>query len=196
MTSAATNRAASVPELSMRPLRLPADVAIVHEWVSKEYARYWGMLGLTREGVESAYRAILEPAHVRAYLGHYYDRPAFLAETYRPLEDPLREHYDARPGDRGMHMLVAPPTRRIEGFTFGVFCAVMDSLFADPSCERVVVEPDVRNEKIHALNLRAGFFIEKAIELAPTGTQPGKIALLSFCTRESYAAARRAEATK
>ncbi len=35
--------------------------------------------------------------------------------------------------------------------------AVLDRLFADPGVERVVVEPDARNHKIHVLNARLGF---------------------------------------
>ena len=47
-----------------------------------------------------------------------------------------------------------------------------------------MVEPDARNHKIHVLNARLGF--------QPAGevTLPDKQALLSFCTREAFHAAR------
>ncbi len=176
--------------LSLRPLRIPDDAPVIHAWVRGERARFWGMQGLDVEGVADAYRAILEPSHVRAYVGLHEGRPAFLVETYRPALDRLRDYYDAGPGDRGMHVLVAPPERRVPGFTWAVFRTVMDFLFADPETDRVVVEPDARNPEIHALNYRAGFVFEKAIELPATPTTPGKTALLCFCSRAAYASAR------
>ncbi|GAB3980984.1 desferrioxamine E synthetase DesD [Actinoallomurus acanthiterrae] len=60
----------------------------------------------------------------------------------------------------------------------------MELLFADPGTRRVVVEPDVRNTAVHALNAAVGF------EVAGTVSLPGKQALLSVCTRERYEATR------
>jgi hypothetical protein len=49
----------------------------------------------------------------------------------------------------------------------------------------VVVEPDVRNAKIQALNERMGFRKQRIVTL------PDKEAWLSFCTRDQYATATR-----
>ncbi|MGX9898838.1 GNAT family N-acetyltransferase [Arthrobacter sp. SA17] len=62
--------------------------------------------------------------------------------------------------------------------------AVLDHLFQKPGIERVVVEPDARNTKIHALNERLGFQPAAVVDL------PDKQALLSFCTRADFHAAR------
>jgi RimJ/RimL family protein N-acetyltransferase len=48
----------------------------------------------------------------------------------------------------------------------------------------VVVEPDVSNKAVHALNEAVGFVPEREIQ------KPEKKALLSFCTREQFEAAR------
>ena len=61
---------------------------------------------------------------------------------------------------------------------------ILERLFADPGVERIVVEPDARNTKIHVLNARLGFLPAGEVAL------PGKRALLSFCTREAFHAAR------
>ncbi|RPK83540.1 hypothetical protein EES46_25295 [Streptomyces sp. ADI98-10] len=42
--------------------------------------------------------------------------------------------YKAEPGDVGIHFPVAPADSPVHGFTRAVVTAVMDSLFADPSC--------------------------------------------------------------
>jgi len=187
---------AGLGNFELRPLVLPDDAATVHSWVREEYANYWGMNGLDMTRVEAAYHEILAPRHVRAFIGLHRNRPAFLVETYRPVEDRIAEHYEAEPGDRGMHVLVAPPTRPIPGFSWAVFRTVMDHLFADPEADRVVVEPDARNVKIHALNWRAGFVPARTVVLPPTPTVPGKTALLSFCTRAAYVVARDQEAMR
>ena len=61
--------------------------------------------------------------------------------------------------------------------------ALTIGLNASPQTQRVVVEPDVRNTKIHVLNERMGFQPHGRIEL------PDKTALLSFCTRQQFKAA-------
>ena len=66
-----------------------------------------------------------------------------------------------------------------------MFETILDSLFSDPLVDRVVVEPDVRNVKIQALNERMGFRKHSIVDL------PDKQAWLSFCTRDQYADATR-----
>lgn len=170
-----------VGNFHLRALRIPQDMAVVHDWVNRAYAKYWGMVGHSVAEVESAYVEIAR--HAQVFLGFHNDKPAFLLERYCAMQDPVGRHYDVQPGDYGMHILVAPAQRRISNFTWHVFTAVMDFMFSDAAVERVVVEPDVRNEKIHVLNKRAGFEYQKIIEL------PRKTAHLAFCTRDQYAAA-------
>lgn len=165
----------------LRPLIIPEDIPLVHSWVTLPYARFWGMEGFTEQQVETGYLEIAR--HADVFVGYCDDTPVFLMESYHPSHDPVGEHYDVEPGDRGMHILVAPAKRPVRDFTWSVFRVVMDFLFDDPAAQRIVVEPDIRNEKIHALNRRAGFEYQKIIQLGP------KTAHLAFCTRAQYASA-------
>ncbi|WP_427017125.1 GNAT family N-acetyltransferase [Pseudarthrobacter sp. P1] len=63
--------------------------------------------------------------------------------------------------------------------------AVLAEIFADPAVDRVVVEPDSANAKIHGLNERLGFRRQARIQL------PDKEAWLSLCTRRHFNDARR-----
>jgi len=165
-------------DIHLRHLRMPADIPLIHDWVTREYAKYWGMQGSSIKEVEVAYVKILE--HSQVFIGFHNDKPAFLLERYRAREDQVGKYYDVQPGDYGMHILVAPADQRIPNFTWHIFTAIMDYIFSDARVERIVVEPDIRNEKIHILNKRAGFEYQKIIEL------PNKNAYLGFCTREQY----------
>ncbi|MER2137172.1 MAG: GNAT family N-acetyltransferase [Arthrobacter sp.] len=172
-----------------RPVDPVADAPLLHSWMSLDYAHFWGMGSASLDEVRREYAGIDANPHHEAWLGLHGDAPAFLMESYAPAHSPLAALYPVQPGDRGMHLLMSPPDNPRHGFTFAAFRAVMDFLFSAPQAgqapqpQRIVVEPDVRNSKIHVLNQRLGFQPHSRIEL------PDKTALLSFCTRQQFLAA-------
>ncbi|XVQ85979.1 GNAT family N-acetyltransferase [Microbispora siamensis] len=174
-----------VGQLAVRRLDPEADAPVVHAWVTHPKAVFWMMQDADVARVEKEYREIVEHPHRDAFLGLVNGRPAFLAERYDPARVELAGLYDAEEGDVGMHFLCAPAETPIHGFTLAVITTVMESLFADPATRRVVVEPDVRNTAVHALNAAVGF------EAVGTVAKPEKDALLSVCTRERFLAATR-----
>lgn len=168
--------------ITLEPLQLPRDVALVHGWVTHPKSAFWMMQDASLQDVASEYALLLQHPHHDAWLDRVEGQPAFLAETYDPARSEavgLAKLPELREGDLGMHVLVAPTEHPVRGFTRDVFRAVMEHCFADPSVRRVVVEPDIHNRKIAALNEAAGFVVERVIAL------PGKQAALSFCTRRA-----------
>ncbi|MFJ4961336.1 Aminoglycoside N(6')-acetyltransferase type 1 [Streptomyces sp. ADI96-02] len=177
------SRAAEPGDFTVRPLDPLGDAALVHGWVTHPKAAFWLMGDATRQDVEQEYRRIAaHPGH-HAFIGLHRGAPAFLMESYDPTEVELKGLYEAEPGDLGMHFLVAPTDTPVHGFTRAVITAVMRALFADPSVHRVVVEPDVTNSAVQALNKAVGFEVLREI------AKPEKDALLSACTREQFEAA-------
>lgn len=166
-----------------RPLDPPADAELIHPWVTHPKAAFWMMQGAKLQDVEREYMAIAANPHHDVFIGLVDDEPAVLMERYDPRHVELVGLYEPRPGDVGMHFLVAPTDTPVHGFTRLVITAVMRELFDDPATARVVVEPDVRNTAVHALNAAVGFVPEREIR------KPEKDALLSFCTREQFDAA-------
>ncbi|GAA2420188.1 GNAT family N-acetyltransferase [Streptomyces glaucus] len=165
---------------TLRPLDPPGDAGLLHRWVTHPKAAFWMMQDASVRDVERAYRRIAADEHHHAYLGLHDGEPAFLMEKYDPAHRELVGLYEPEPGDVGMHFLVAPTDRPVHGFTRAVITAVMAHLFADPATRRVVVEPDVSNKAVHALNEAVGFVPVREIQ------KPEKKALLSFCTRERF----------
>ncbi|MFI1165236.1 GNAT family N-acetyltransferase [Streptomyces sp. NPDC020801] len=165
---------------TFRPLDPPRDAGLLHGWVTRPKAAFWMMRDATPQDVERAYLEIAADEHHHALLGLHEGVPAFLMEKYDPAHRELAGLYEPRPGDVGMHFLVAPAGTPVHGFTRAVITAVMRHLFEDPAARRVVVEPDVRNKAVHALNAAVGFVPEREID------KPEKRALLSFCTREQF----------
>ena len=176
--------------ITLQPLDVEQHGDRLHAWVTHPRSAFWMMQDATPAEVVADYRLVAEHPHHDAWLGRVDGEPAFLAETYDPVLAPevgLAGLPDLRPGDLGMHVLVAPPDPGAgprPGFTRAVFAAVMAHCFHDPAVRRVVVEPDVRNERIATLNREAGFVVARIVDL------PDKQAALSFCTRADWEAAR------
>lgn len=180
-TSALFSQGTRLGRVTLEPVEVDRDAATLHTWVTHPRSVYWGMQAAGIDDVREAYAGIDADPHHHAWLGRVDGEPAFLAETYDPAHSELAGVYEVRDGDIGMHVLVAPTDRPRHGFTSAVFRAVMELCLDDPRHRRVVVEPDVRNERIAALNAAAGFCVEREVELA------GKTAALSTCTREQFA---------
>ncbi|MER0445879.1 GNAT family N-acetyltransferase [Streptomyces sp. Edi4] len=180
--------APAIGPFAFRPLDATADAELVHAWVTHPKSAFWLMQDARLQDVEREYMAIAAHPHHHALIGLHQGEPAFLMEHYDPSRVELVGLYEPRPGDVGMHFLVAPTDTPVHGFTRAVITAVMEHLFTDPATERVVVEPDVRNTAVHALNATVGF------EAAGRVAKPEKDALLSFCTREQFRTARAGEA--
>lgn len=167
-----------------RPVVPAADARLLHSWVTHPKAGFWLMGDASLLDVQRIYADIAQAAHQDAFIGLYDETPAVLMERYDPAYVELVGLYDARPGDVGMHFLVAPADTPVHGFTRAAIAAVMAELFADPDVRRVVVEPDVRNTAVHALNAAVGFEVTGRI------STPEKDAYLCFCTRAQFEAAR------
>ncbi|MFJ3199249.1 GNAT family N-acetyltransferase [Streptomyces sp. NPDC086989] len=168
---------------AIRPLDPFADAELLHGWVTHPKASFWMMQDASLPDVEREYMRIAAAEHHDAFIGLHEGRPAFLMEKYDPSRLELVGLYEAQPGDVGMHFLVAPTERPLHGFTRAVITTVMAALFADPQTARVVVEPDVENTAVHALNEAVGFVADGPVH------KPEKTALLSFCTRARFEAA-------
>ncbi|MER5875727.1 GNAT family N-acetyltransferase [Streptomyces sp. NPDC001910] len=173
----------AIGTFDIRPLDPVEDAPLLHRWVTHPKAAFWMMQEAKLQDVEREYMAIAASEHHHACLGLLDGEPVFLMERYDPRYIELVGLYEPEPGDVGMHFLVAPTDTPVHGFTRAVITAVMEDLFADPATRRVVVEPDVGNKAVHALNEAVGFVPEREIQ------KPEKKALLSFCTRERFAKA-------
>jgi len=166
--------------LTIEPLELPRDLATLHAWVTHPRSVFWGMQGASVDEVHTEYARIADDPHHEALLGRADGSPVFLMERYDPLHSPLADLPELLPGDVGMHLLVAPTDTPVPGFTAAVMRRVIVECFADPAVARVVVEPDIRNDRIAALNEAVGFRVVRPVGL------PDKTAAFSVCTRTDF----------
>nr|WP_025373297.1 GNAT family N-acetyltransferase [Advenella mimigardefordensis] len=164
----------------IRELIPEQDVPVFHPWFDLDYAGYWDMAGMSRQQVMAFYKVQQASPHEWAWVGTQDGQICFLLECYDPQHHEIARHYEVVPGDIGMHFFVAPPTEQRQGYTLDVMRHVMHYLFHQRGARRVVVEPDGRNEKVRALNRKAGFAEIGLITL------PTKQAMLSIATRPDF----------
>ncbi|MGP4092054.1 GNAT family N-acetyltransferase [Streptomyces sp. KR55] len=171
------------------PLDAKGDAEVIHSWVSEERAAFWGMNGLTRDQVADIYAHMdtLDTHH--AHLVVRDGEPVALLQTYEPGTDRVGECYEVRPGDIGVHLLLAPtgPGGARPGWTALLVSAITAYVLLTLDRQRIVVDPDVRNEKAIARFLRQGFEAGPKVVLPeidlPDVYLPEKHAQLAFLDR-------------
>ncbi|MFF0465520.1 GNAT family N-acetyltransferase [Streptomyces mexicanus] len=173
------------------PLDPYGDAPIVHRWVSEERAAFWGMAGLTVQQVAEIYAHMdtLDTHH--AFLVVKDHTPVAVLQTYEPEADRVSECYPVRPGDIGVHLLLAPPGPQgpRPGWTAALLDVLLSYVLLTLDRRRVVVDPDVRNDKAVARFLRQGFERGPVVVLPeidlPDVHLPEKHAQLAFLDRET-----------
>lgn len=166
-----------------RPVDPAEDAALLHGWVSEDRAEFWGMQEHTLEDVRDTYAWIGDQAHLTAEIVEVDGEPLALVQTYDPAVDEIGKYYDRQPGDLGMHLFMRPgarPSGSLEAFLE----FMLRELFADASVRRLVLEPDVRNEKSIALVHRFADELGPVVELPhPVPGLPPKTAQFAFLHR-------------
>ena len=87
-----------------------------------------------------------------------------------------------RAGDLGVHLFVAPTDAPVPGFSGRLVARLVAAVFADPSVQRLVVEPDIENDKSVAL------LVVLASSGSRSSTCPTRRPRLGFLDRTAYAA--------
>ncbi|MFC9290407.1 GNAT family N-acetyltransferase [Streptomyces sp. NPDC057052] len=174
----------------IRPLDAETDAAVVHGWVSEERAVFWGMNGLTKDQVADIYAHMAGLDTHHAFLAELDGEPVAVLQTYEPSQDRVGECYAVEPGDIGVHVLLAPAGARgaRPGWSSALMGAFASYVLVGLDRRRVVVDPDVRNEKALARFLRQGFEAGPVVTLPeidlPDVYLPEKKAQLAFLRRE------------
>lgn len=150
--------------------RITRHAPLLQEWFAHPRSAFWGAADHDLARVRADLAQVEAAADQHAWLGLVDDEPLVLAETYDPRHHPLAGPAadlgaPLRPGDVGMHLLVAPPATGPDGepvhrpglTSSAMVGAVRDLCLGHHGARRVVVEPDVANDRIRALNRRVGF---------------------------------------
>jgi len=92
---------ATLDEIVFHPLRIPADIDLVHGWMQQPHVAPWWHLAGPRDGVRDYLYARRRMRHRDCWIASDSRRPVAYLETFAVSDDPLAGRYDAQPGDRG-----------------------------------------------------------------------------------------------
>ncbi|MBC5852817.1 GNAT family N-acetyltransferase [Vibrio metschnikovii] len=154
---------------------------ILNDWLSRDYATFWGMQSLTSDERRAELAPTVDKFGLVAYRG---GKAVLYIELYDPQYNEVGKHFDYQHGDCGMHLILAPVEKPENGFSRQAITAVVSLILEHLGFNRLVVEPDINNHKIHRLNRAVGINYSHAIQLE------NKQAMLGFCTLPEFNAAQ------
>ena len=167
-------------EIFFREATVAEDLHRIHDWMNRDHViPFWG-LARPVEGIRSYIEDNLADTHQNPYIGCLDDEPMSYWEAYSVPGDIVGRYYEADPADRGVHLLIGPPEYLSRGFALPLLRAMTAFQFSCPGTQRVVAEPDVRNEHMIHVFENCGYVKQKEIEL------PDKRAALMFCDKVRF----------
>ncbi|WP_137286402.1 GNAT family N-acetyltransferase [Halorussus salinisoli] len=165
--------------ISFRQVEM-ADLGMLHAWLNEDHVLPYWQLDDPLPEFRDALAEKLADDHVTPYVGHLDHVPMSYWECYWATDDPIADYYDADPADQGIHLLVGPPEYLGHGYAEPLLRAVTEMQFRHGETDRIVTEPDVRNEIVHHVFEKCGFEPRREIEMDE------KTALLMVCERDRF----------
>lgn len=166
--------------ISFRQATLERDLERLHAWLNSEHVLpYWQLNDPLPEFRETLSEKI-EDEHMTPYVGYLNHVPMSYWESYWAAEDEIAEYYDAEPADQGIHLLIGPSEYLGHGYAEPLVRAVTEMQFCHPETDRIVTEPDSRNERVIHVFEQCGFEPQRKLDL------PEKDALLMICERDRF----------
>ncbi|WP_018693393.1 GNAT family N-acetyltransferase [Algicola sagamiensis] len=147
------------------------DAALIYSWVSEERAAFWGMTEYTQEDVKEVYEYLSAMDSHNVFFLKLDEQPIALFQLYMPHEEEMAALYDCQESDIGLHLFVAPTSAPRKGFTNQVLSVITEFVFSKEHISRIVIEPDVRNQKSIARFNQFGFNFSDQISLSHKDAQ-------------------------
>ncbi|ADB32246.1 GCN5-related N-acetyltransferase [Kribbella flavida DSM 17836] len=155
-----------------------ADAGKIAWWMAQPHIQRWWQQDWSVERWAQALDAQAAGEHSIPCLAALEDEDFGYLELYRVRRDRLAEFYACAEHDWGVHVAIGDTARVGRGIGRRLLRSVADALLrADPRCDRVVAEPDVRNTPSIRAFAAAGFDPAGELQL------PEKTALLMVRTR-------------
>jgi RimJ/RimL family protein N-acetyltransferase len=166
--------------IAFREVEYERDVELIHTWMMQEHVHPFWNLNVPLKQFRSHLKKALSDEHQTLYIGYVEDVMISYWEAYWVEGDVVETTYSSAPFDQGIHLLIGEKEYIGKGFSLPLLRAMISFQFQVSRTDKVIAEPDIRNDKmIHVFN-KCGFKPIKPITL------PDKTGLLMFCERKEY----------
>lgn len=169
--------------VGFRPVEPARDFERLYAWFHNDHLTPYWQLDVDRSEAERLVREKVADRTMTPYIGSLDHVPMSYWEVYEAAEDEIASVYDPAPTDRGIHLFVGPPEYLGHGHATTLLTSLVRFLFEHTDAERLVSEPDVRNDPAIGLFEGCGFQSRGTVEL------DDKDARLLCCTPASFEAA-------
>lgn len=166
--------------ISFRAVSMERDLERLHAWLNEEHVLPYWQLNDPLPEFRATLEEKLDDEHMTPYVGYLDHVPMSYWECYWAADDDIAGYYDAKPTDQGIHLLIGPPEYLGRGYAEPLLRATTAMQFRHPETDRIVTEPDSRNETVIHVFEQCGFEPRHELEL------PEKDALLMVCERERF----------
>jgi hypothetical protein len=163
--------------ISVRALCLATDVPVIYKWMSYQYAGPLLNKDVPSREFEESYSCMIESNFAQPFMGLVNDVPVCQVDIYKTLQDAISLYYDARPGDYGLNLVIAPLA--IQDNIAILIRACLEYFFSFPEVGRIIADIEVKNEWTNTLFKMAGFHCSQKVRI------PYKTANLYVCTRDN-----------
>lgn len=171
--------------VSLRQASLDRDLGRLHAWLGSDHVKPYWQLDLPLPAFRDRLAEKLADDHLTPYIGCLDHVPMSYWECYWAAEDDLAAHYDADPADQGVHLLIGPGEYLGHGYALPLLKAVVAMQFRHPETDRIVAEPDARNERVIHVFEECGFERRKEFRFE----EAEKDATLLVCERDHFESA-------
>jgi len=158
-------------KVSIDALNIENDIELIHQWVTQDRAKYWGMADYEKNDVELVYEYIDTQSHQNSYMLRLDGAPISLFQLYDPKSEEVGSKYEVLKGDVGLHIFVAPSNYPTKGFTNKILDRIKDFIFSSQENHRIIAEPDSLNNKMLNRFCHYGFTFGETIKLTTKQAQ-------------------------
>ncbi|HWK02743.1 MAG TPA: GNAT family N-acetyltransferase [Puia sp.] len=163
--------------VSVRALCLATDVPVIYKWMTYQYAGPLLTKDVPPRELEESYSCMIDSDFAQPFMGLVNNVPVCQIDIYKTLQDAISLYYDARPGDYGLQLVVAPLA--IQDNIAILIRTCVEYFFSFPEVGRIIADIDLKNEWTNTLFKMAGFRCTQKVRI------PYKTANLYVCTRDN-----------
>lgn len=154
--------------ISLRRFCISTDMQAIHQWAWKTSS--------AAALLANSYAYTHESNFAKSFMVFMNDSvPVCETDICSSQQDDICDYYHAIPGDHVIRLLIHLQKKKDRQFYIDVLQTCMEFFFSDPAVVRLLIEPDVENERYNDLVIHSGFRFQQRIY------QPYKASNLYYC---------------
>jgi RimJ/RimL family protein N-acetyltransferase len=166
--------------IQFKKIDFDRDAELIHKWMMEEHVHPFWNLNIPFEKFQDHLEKALSDSHQTLYAGYLDGVAMSYWEAYWVKGDVVEETYTPAPFDQGIHLLIGEREYLGKGLSLPLLRAMVSYQFQEKKTNKVIAEPDIRNDKMIHVFEKCGFKPVKPITL------PDKTGLLMFCERSEF----------